>query len=140
MEVVEAAEAAAAQPPRKYIQSPIAKNPLKKKKNLKRSPPTTQQPPCAQSLPKPPTPIMQPSVRPLPPTTHVPPTVTPQTMQIAPEGTTSRFMDFTPTPAIRGSSSTRWPLPSFHPPARKVSTTAQLNGGSSGKSNSTPNP
>ncbi|RYQ81833.1 hypothetical protein Ahy_B10g100435 [Arachis hypogaea] len=119
------------------LRPPTAKRPQKKKKNLRRPPPTSQQPPSALASVRPTTPI---TTSPSPPASDVPPTVTPQTMQTASQSTTSRFMDFMPTPAVRGSSSSRWPQPAFRPPAKKGSTTAHLKEGSSGSSNSTPNP
>ncbi|XP_015947622.1 extensin-like [Arachis duranensis] len=111
---------------------PTAKRPPKKKKNLRRPPPTTRQP---QSAPATPT-----TTSPSPPASDVPPIVTPQTMQAASQDTTSRFMEFMTTPTVRGSSSSRWPQPAFRPPPKKGSTTAHLKEGSSGSSNSTPNP
>ncbi|XLU62369.1 hypothetical protein S245_021578 [Arachis hypogaea] len=122
------------------VRPPTVKRLPKKRKNLKRSPPTTQQPPCAQTIVRPPTSNSLSSVSPSPPNSHVPPTVTPQTMQASSQGTTSRFMDFMPTLAIRGSSSTRWLQPVFYPLTKKGSTTAHLKEGSSGSSNSIPNP
>ncbi|XP_016192387.1 extensin-like [Arachis ipaensis] len=118
------------------LRPPTTKRPPKKKKNLRRPPPTSQQP-------RPPPPIVNPkptTTSPSPPTSDVPSTVTPQTMQAASQGTTSRFMDFMPTPTVRVSSSRRWPQPAFRPPAKKESITAHLKEGLSGSSNSTPNP
>ncbi|RYQ97214.1 hypothetical protein Ahy_B08g093235 [Arachis hypogaea] len=166
LEAVEAAEAAATQPPpvtlliyfaipfyklqvlchyvthtflseqeTTPVRPPTAKRPPKKKKNVRRPPPTSQQP-------RPPPPIVSPTIptttSPSPPASDVPPTMTPQTMQAASQGTTSRFMEFMPTPTVRVSTSRRWPQPAFCPPAKKGSTTTHLKEGSSGSSNSTP--
>ncbi|RYQ94425.1 hypothetical protein Ahy_B08g089331 [Arachis hypogaea] len=168
LEAVEAAEAAATQPPpvtlliyfaipfyklevlchyvthtflseqeTTPVRPPTAKRPPKKKKNVRRPPPTSQQP-------RPPPPIVSPTTPTTtsssPPASDVPPTVTPQTMQAASQGTTSRFMEFMPTPIVRVSTTRRWPQPAFRPPGKKGSTTAQLKEGSSGSSNSTPIP
>ncbi|RYQ82096.1 hypothetical protein Ahy_B10g100679 [Arachis hypogaea] len=168
LEAVEAAEAAATQPPpvtlliyfaipfyklqvlchyvthtflseqeTTPVRPPTAKRPPKKKKNVRRPPPTSQQP-------RPPLPIVSPTTptttSPSPPASDVPPTVTPQTMQAASQSTTSRFMEFMPTPTVRVSTSRRWPQPAFRPPAKKGSTIAHLKEGSSGSSNFTPIP
>ncbi|RYQ91607.1 hypothetical protein Ahy_B09g097565 [Arachis hypogaea] len=119
------------------VRPPIAKRPPKKRKNVRRPPPTTQQPRPHPPIVSPTTPTTTSSP---PPASDVPPTVTPQTMQAASQGTTSRFMEFMPTPTVRVSTSRRWPQPAFCPPAKKGSTTAHLKEGSSGSSNSTPIP
>ncbi|RYQ97569.1 hypothetical protein Ahy_B08g093647 [Arachis hypogaea] len=111
---------------------PTAKKPPRKKKNLRRPPLTTHQPHSAPATPT--------TTTPSPTASDVPPTVTPQTMQAASEGTTSRFMEFMPSPTGIGSSSGRWSQPAFRPPPKKRSTTAHLKEGSSGSSNSTPIP
>ncbi|RYQ95069.1 hypothetical protein Ahy_B08g090060 [Arachis hypogaea] len=146
-ETLEAVEAAASQPPHETTSAPqpipnpvrspstrptTTKKPPRKKKNLRRPPPTTHQPQSAPVIPA--------TTTPSPTASDVPPTVTPQTMQAASQGTTSRFMEFMPTPTVGGSSSTRWPQPAFRPPPKKRSTTAHLKEGSSGSSNSTPIP
>ncbi|XP_057747839.1 pollen-specific leucine-rich repeat extensin-like protein 1 [Arachis stenosperma] len=152
LEAVEVAKAAATQPPPEstpvrqpipnpamspLIRPPTTIRPPKKKKNVRRPPPTSQQP-------RPPQPTLNPTTpttsSPSPLATDVPPTVTPQTMQAASQGTTSRFLEFMPTPTVRVSTSRRWPQPAFRPPAKKGSTTAHLKEGSSGSSNSTPIP
>ncbi|RYR47026.1 hypothetical protein Ahy_A07g032930 [Arachis hypogaea] len=55
------------------VRPPTIKKLSKKRKNLKRPPPTTQQPPCAQTIVRTPTPNVPSSVSPSPPTSHVHP-------------------------------------------------------------------
>ncbi|XLU93007.1 hypothetical protein S245_007359, partial [Arachis hypogaea] len=87
-------------PPRPIIKPTMSKRPIRRR-NIKRPPPS--QPSPLRPAPPQPTPITpttpQPSVvRPTSPTNQPPPRVTRQTMHAATRGTTTRFMQFMPTP------------------------------------------
>ncbi|XLU30357.1 hypothetical protein S245_066423, partial [Arachis hypogaea] len=105
-------------PPRPIIKPTMSKRPIKRR-NIKRPPPS--QPSPLRPVPPQPTPITpttpQPSVvRPTSPTNQPPPRVTRQTMHGASRGTTTRFMQFTPTPPSTIQTPGRWPVPGFRPP------------------------
>nr|XP_025631882.1 proline-rich receptor-like protein kinase PERK1 [Arachis hypogaea] len=87
-------------PPRPIMNPTMSKRPIRRR-NVKRPPPS--QPSPLRPDPPQPTPITpttpQPSVvRPTSPTNQPPPKVTRQTMHGASRGTTTRFMQFMPTP------------------------------------------
>ncbi|RYQ93095.1 hypothetical protein Ahy_B09g099357 [Arachis hypogaea] len=127
-------------PPRPIIKPTMSKRPIRRR-NIKR--PLPSQPSPLRPAPPQPTPITptipQPSVvRPTSPTNQPPPRVTRQTMHGASRGTTTRFMQFMPTPPSTIQTPGRWPVPGFRPPTG-ASSSGNNNGVSSGSSNSTPN-
>ncbi|QHN80808.1 uncharacterized protein DS421_20g681380 [Arachis hypogaea] len=127
-------------PPRPIIKPTMSKRPIRRR-NIKRPPPS--QPSPLRPAPPQPTPITpttpQPSVvRPTSPTNQLPPRITRQTMHGASRGTTTRFMQFMPTPPSTIQTPGRWPVPGFRPPTG-ASSSGNNNGISSGSSNSTPN-
>ncbi|QHN84886.1 uncharacterized protein DS421_16g532580 [Arachis hypogaea] len=105
--------------PLRPIMKPTISNRPIRRRNVKRPPPL--QPSPLRPVPPQPTSITpttpQPSdVRPTPPTNQPPPRVTRQTIHCASRGTTTRFMQFMPTPPSTIQTASRWPVPGFRPP------------------------
>ncbi|MED6217079.1 hypothetical protein PIB30_014280 [Stylosanthes scabra] len=114
-----------------------------KKRNFKRPPPSqpsSLRPVAPQPCPlRPQSTTVRPQTMPPPPSFQPHPIVSMHTMHGASAGTTSRFNQFMPTPGTRtrGSSTIRWSMPRFIPPARTNSSKDNNIRGSSGSSNST---
>nr|XP_025664548.1 proline-rich receptor-like protein kinase PERK9 [Arachis hypogaea] len=116
-------------PPRPIIKLTMSKRPIRRR-NVKRPPPSQLSPlrpaPPQSTLIMPTTPQPLP-VRSTPPTNQPPPKVTRQIMHGASRGTTTRFMQFMPTPSSTIQTAGRWAVPGFCPPTR-----ASLSGNNNG--------